>query len=194
VVGLHDGDSVGETTGPTTCSPACAYAAMWPLSACRRRCRRRRCWPPGRLVNTNSGGSIASLEQTAGSACSGSCCCITLRLRTPCAGRKSLIDAAGLRATCWSGGEQTGAWHGHAHFSAATYSTQREAGLGDRGAIASAIGADGDRRAAITSYRIQDSDDGWRLRISVRAYSPERGVFVADGGQWLRSALAAAPA
>jgi hypothetical protein len=42
-------------------------------------------------------------------------------------------------------------------------------------------------------YRIARVDAGWRLRVSVRAFSLERGRFVPEDGRRLRLALVATP-
>jgi len=42
-------------------------------------------------------------------------------------------------------------------------------------------------------YRIARANGGWRLRVSVRAFSPEHRRFVPEDGRRLRLALAAAP-
>ena len=108
--------------------------------------------------------------------------------------RKSLRDGAALRdVLARRGAELT--LHGHAHFSAATY---LDAANGRNLAIgvpsASAIGKHVDRYATYHLYRIQRGEDGWRLRVAVRAYSLDRGRFVPEDGRRLRLALAAAPA
>jgi hypothetical protein len=85
--------------------------------------------------------------------------------------------------------------HGHAHFSAATY---LDPGRGRNLAIgvpsASSIGKKVDRHATYHVYRIARGESGWRLRVSVRAFSPEHRRFVPEDGRRLRVALAAAPA
>jgi len=106
--------------------------------------------------------------------------------------RKSLLDGAALRDVLARRGAEL-VLHGHAHFSAATY---LDAAHGRNLAIgvpsASAIGKKVDRYATYHVYRICRVDDGWRLRVSVRSYSLERGRFVAEDGRRLRLALAAA--
>jgi 3',5'-cyclic AMP phosphodiesterase CpdA len=108
--------------------------------------------------------------------------------------RKSLRDGATLRDML-KRHEVELVLHGHAHFSAATY---LDPALGRNLAIgvpsASAIGTKVDRHATYHVYRIARGDAGWRLRVSVRAFSPERGRFVPEDGRRLRLALAAAPA
>lgn len=107
--------------------------------------------------------------------------------------RKSLRDGAALRDMLRRH-EVELVLHGHAHFSAATY---LDPGLGRNLAIgvpsASAIGKRVDRHATYHVCRIARGDRGWRLRVSVRAFSPERGRFLAEDGRRLRLALAAAP-
>jgi 3',5'-cyclic AMP phosphodiesterase CpdA len=106
--------------------------------------------------------------------------------------RKSLLDGAALRDVLAKRGAEL-ILHGHAHFSAATY---LDAAHGRNLAIgvpsASAIGNKVDRHATYHVYRIQRSGSGWRLRVSVRAYSLDRGRFVPEDGRRLRLALAAA--
>jgi 3',5'-cyclic AMP phosphodiesterase CpdA len=108
--------------------------------------------------------------------------------------RKSLRDGAALRAMLRRHGVEL-VLHGHAHFSAAAY---LDPALGGNLAIgvpsASAIGKKVDRRATYHVYRIARAENGWRLRVSVRAYSPEQRRFVAEDGRRLRLALAADPA
>ena len=108
--------------------------------------------------------------------------------------RKSLLDGAALRDVLARRGAEL-VLHGHAHFSAATY---LDAARGRNLAIgvpsASAIGGKVDRHATYHVYRIARVDAGWRLRVSVRAFSLDRGRFVPEDGRRLRLALAAAPA
>lgn len=108
--------------------------------------------------------------------------------------RKSLQDGAALRAALARHGAEL-VLHGHAHFSAATY---LDAARGRILAIgvpsATAIGGKVDRYATYHVYRIARAGAGWRLRISVRAFSLDRGRFAAEDGRRLREALAAAPA
>jgi 3',5'-cyclic AMP phosphodiesterase CpdA len=108
--------------------------------------------------------------------------------------RKSLQDGAALREVLARRGAEL-VLHGHAHFSAATY---LDAARGRVLAIgvpsASAIGRKVDRYATYHVYRIARADAGWRLRVSVRAFSLDRGRFVPEDGRRLRLALAAAPA
>lgn len=108
--------------------------------------------------------------------------------------RKSLRDGATLRAML-KRHEVELVLHGHAHFSAAAY---LDPALGRNLAIgvpsASAIGTKVDRHATYHVYRISRENDGWRLRVSVRTFSPEQGRFVPEDGRRLRMALAAAPA
>jgi len=108
--------------------------------------------------------------------------------------RKSLRDGAALRAML-KRHEVELVLHGHAHFSAAAY---LDPGLGRNLAIgvpsASAIGKKVDRHATYHVYRIARGAAGWRLRVSVRAFSPEQRRFVPEDGRRLRLALAAAPA
>ena len=107
--------------------------------------------------------------------------------------RKSLRDGAMLRDTLRRR-EVELVMHGHAHFSAAAY---LDPGPGRNLAIgvpsASSIGKRVDRHATYHVYRIARADAGWRLRVSVRAFSPERGCFVPEDGRRLRLALAGAP-
>jgi hypothetical protein len=85
--------------------------------------------------------------------------------------------------------------HGHAHFSAATYlDTARGRTLAIGVPSASLIGKKVDRYAAYHLYRIRRDGAGWRLRVSVRAYSLDRARFVPDDGRGLRLALSPAPA
>ena len=106
--------------------------------------------------------------------------------------RKSLQDGAALRDVLARRGAEL-VLHGHAHFSAATY---LDAARGRILAIgvpsASAMGREIDRHATYHVYRIARADAGWRLRISVRAFSLDRRRFVAEDGRRLREALAAA--
>lgn len=108
--------------------------------------------------------------------------------------RKSLRDGAALRELLGRH-EVELVLHGHAHFSAATY---LDPGLGRNLAIgvpsASAIGERAERHATYHLYRIARREAGWRLRVSVRAFSLQRGGFVAEDGRRLRQALAVAPA
>ena len=106
--------------------------------------------------------------------------------------RKSLLDGAALRDVLARRGAEL-VLHGHAHFSAATY---LDAARGRTLAIgvpsASALGGKVDRYATYHVYRIARVDAGWRLRVSVRAFSLDRGRFVPEDGRRLRLALAAA--
>jgi 3',5'-cyclic AMP phosphodiesterase CpdA len=108
--------------------------------------------------------------------------------------RKSLRDGATLR-TMLKRHEVELVLHGHAHFSAAAY---LDPGRGRNLAIgvpsASAIGKKVDRHATYHVYRIARGKGGWRLRVSVRAFSPEHKRFVPEDGRRLRLALAAASA
>jgi 3',5'-cyclic AMP phosphodiesterase CpdA len=108
--------------------------------------------------------------------------------------RKSLRDGATLRDVL-KRHEVELVLHGHAHFSAATF---LDPGPGRNLAIgvpsASAIGKKVDRHATYHVYRIARGDGGWRLRVSVRAFSPEHGRFLPEDGRRLRLALAATPA
>ena len=188
------GDSVGETTGPDDVFPSLRIRRHVALIGLSTALPSAPLLATGRLGEHQLGRLDRILEQTAGSGLFR----VVLLHHPPAPHtvrwRKSLIDAAALRDVLVRRGAEL-VLHGHAHFSAATY---LDAARGKTLAIgvpsASAIGADGDRCASYHIYRIQGGDDGWRLRISVRAYSPERGAFVAAGSQWLRSALAAAPA
>ncbi len=108
--------------------------------------------------------------------------------------RKSLLDGAALRDVLARRGAEL-VLHGHAHFSAATYldaAHQRTLAIGVPSA--SAVGGKVDRHATYHVYRIARIDAGWRLRVSVRAFSLERGHFIPEDGRRLRVALAAAPA
>jgi 3',5'-cyclic AMP phosphodiesterase CpdA len=108
--------------------------------------------------------------------------------------RKSLRDGAALREVLARRGAEL-TLHGHAHFSAATYldpASGRNLAIGVPSA--SAIGKHVDRHATYHLYRIQHAEEGWRLRVAVRAYSLDRGRFVPEDGRRLRLALAAAPA
>jgi 3',5'-cyclic AMP phosphodiesterase CpdA len=106
--------------------------------------------------------------------------------------RKSLRDGEALREVLARRGAEL-ILHGHAHFSAATY---LDGGRGRNLAIgvpsASALSHRADRCAAYHLYRIRRAGKGWRLAVSVRAYSPDGGRFVADDGRRLRLALASA--
>jgi 3',5'-cyclic AMP phosphodiesterase CpdA len=108
--------------------------------------------------------------------------------------RKSLRDGAALREMLKQHGVEL-VLHGHAHFSAATY---LDHGLSRNLAIgvpsASSIGKKADRHATYHVYRIARGGDGWRLRVSVRAFSLEHQRFVPEDGRRLRIALAAASA
>jgi len=108
--------------------------------------------------------------------------------------RKSLQDGAALRDVLARRGVEL-VLHGHAHFSAATY---LDAAHGRNLAIgvpsASSIGRKVDRYATYHVYRIARAGAGWRLRVSVRAFSLDRGRFVPEDGRRLRLALAAATA
>jgi 3',5'-cyclic AMP phosphodiesterase CpdA len=108
--------------------------------------------------------------------------------------RKSLQDGAALRDVLARRGAEL-VLHGHAHFSAATYlDAARHRNLAIGVPSASMIGKKVDRYAAYHLYRIRRDGAGWRLRVSVRAYSLERARFVPDDGRGLRLALATAPA
>jgi 3',5'-cyclic AMP phosphodiesterase CpdA len=108
--------------------------------------------------------------------------------------RKSLRDGATLRDML-KRHEVELVLHGHAHFSAAAY---LDPGPGRNLAIgvpsASAIGRKVDRHATYHVYRIARGNGGWRLRVSVRAFSPAHRCFIPEDGRRLRLALAAAPA
>jgi 3',5'-cyclic AMP phosphodiesterase CpdA len=108
--------------------------------------------------------------------------------------RKSLRDGAALRDVLARRGAEL-ILHGHAHFSAATYlDGVRGRNLAIGVPSASMIGKKVDRYAAYHLYRIRRDGAGWRLWVSVRAYSLERERFVPDDGRGLRLALATAPA
>jgi 3',5'-cyclic AMP phosphodiesterase CpdA len=114
--------------------------------------------------------------------------------------RKSLRDGEALRRVLARRGAEL-VLHGHAHFSAATWLDSSFAS-GLEGAhsrslaigvpSASAVSHRADRCAAYHLYRIRRAGAGWRLAVSVRAYSPAGGRFVADDGRRLRLALASA--
>jgi 3',5'-cyclic AMP phosphodiesterase CpdA len=105
--------------------------------------------------------------------------------------RKSLRDGAALRDML-KRHEVELVLHGHAHFSAAAYlDAGRNLAIGVPSA--SAIGKKVDRHATYHVYRIAQGAAGWRLRVSVRAFSPEQRRFVPEDGRRLRLALAAAP-
>lgn len=104
--------------------------------------------------------------------------------------RKSLRDGEALRNVLARRGAEL-VLHGHAHFSAATYldgAHGRNLAIGVPSA--SALSHRADRCAAYHLYRIRRVGAGWRLAVSVRAYSPGGGRFVADDGRRLRLALA----
>jgi 3',5'-cyclic AMP phosphodiesterase CpdA len=107
--------------------------------------------------------------------------------------RKSLLDGAALRDVLARHGVEL-VLHGHAHFSAATYLDAARGHLAIGVPSASAIGTKVDRHATYHVYRIARAGAGWRLRVSVRAFSLDRGRFVPEDGRRLRLALAAAPA
>jgi 3',5'-cyclic AMP phosphodiesterase CpdA len=108
--------------------------------------------------------------------------------------RKSLQDGAALRDVLARRGAEL-VLHGHAHFSAATYlDGARGRNLAIGVPSASAIGRKVDRHAAYHLYRIRRVETGWRLAVSVRTFSLDRGRFVPDDGARLRLALASAPA
>lgn len=105
--------------------------------------------------------------------------------------RKSLLDGAALRDVLTRRGAEL-ILHGHGHFSAAAYLDaphQRNLAIGVP--TASAIGRNVERWATYHVYRIQRCETGWRLLVSVRTYSLDRGCFVAEDGRRLRQALAA---
>jgi 3',5'-cyclic AMP phosphodiesterase CpdA len=108
--------------------------------------------------------------------------------------RKSLQDGAALREVLARRGAEL-VLHGHTHRSAAAF---LDAGHGRIPAIgvpsASAIGTQANRHATYHVYRIARTAAGWRLRISVRAFSLDQGRFVPEDGLRLREALAAAAA
>lgn len=103
--------------------------------------------------------------------------------------RKSLTDAAALRDVLARQGADL-VLHGHAHITAAAY-------LGAAGGGTLAIGAPStsllhhevDRYARYHVYRIAREPIGWRLRVAVRAYAPERGRFEPASGSALRALL-----
>jgi len=106
--------------------------------------------------------------------------------------RKSLRDGQALRDVLARRGAEL-ILHGHAHFSAATYlDGARGRNLAIGVPSASAVSHRADRCAAYHLYRIRRVGAGWRLAVSVRAYSPGGGRFVADDGRRLRLALASA--
>lgn len=108
--------------------------------------------------------------------------------------RKSLLDGAALRDVLDRRGAEL-VLHGHAHFSAASYlDAARSRTLAIGVPSASSVGRKVDRYATYHVYRIARVDAGWRLRVSVRAFSLESGHFLPEDGQRLRRALAAAPA
>lgn len=106
--------------------------------------------------------------------------------------RKSLLDGAALRDVLARRGAEL-VLHGHGHFSAATYlDAARRRNLAIGVPSASAIGKNVERCATYHVYRIERGETGWRLRVSVRVYSLDRGRFVAEDGRRLRQALVAA--
>ena len=134
------------------------------------------------------------LEQTAGS----SLFRVVLLHHPPAARtvgwRKSLLDGAALRDVLARRGAEL-VLHGHAHFSAATYlDARRGRNLAIGVPSGSAIGDKVDRYATYHVYRIERRASGWRLRVSVRAFSLDRGRFVPEDGRRLRIALATAAA
>ena len=108
--------------------------------------------------------------------------------------RKSLLGGAALREVL-NRHEVELILHGHGHFSAATYlDVPRQRNLAIGVPTASAIGRNVERWASYHRYRIRRSENGWRLVVSVRSYSLDRGCFVAADAQRLRQALAASSA
>ena len=108
--------------------------------------------------------------------------------------RKSLDDGGALRDVLAKHGAEL-VLHGHAHFSAASYLDGAPGRIVAIGVpSASAIGRHVERHATYHVYRIARSANGWRVRVSVRAFSLDRGCFVAVNGWRLRDALAAAAA
>jgi 3',5'-cyclic AMP phosphodiesterase CpdA len=106
--------------------------------------------------------------------------------------RKSLRDGAALRAVLDCRGAEL-ILHGHAHFSAAAYLDAAHArNLAIGVPSASLVGADAERHATYHVYRVQRDGAGWRVRVSVRAFSLERGRFDREDGRRLRIALAGA--
>jgi 3',5'-cyclic AMP phosphodiesterase CpdA len=107
--------------------------------------------------------------------------------------RKSLRDGEALRDVLARRGAEL-VLHGHAHFSAATWLHSGLDGAHRRNLAigvpsASALSHRVDRCAAYHLYRIRRTGAGWHLAVSVRAYSPSGGRFVADDGRRLRLAL-----
>jgi 3',5'-cyclic AMP phosphodiesterase CpdA len=187
------GDGVGETSGPDDAFPSLRIrreVALIGLSTARPSAP---FLATGRLGEGQLQRLDRMLAQTAGSGLFR----VVLLHHPPAAHtvrwRKSLLDGAVLRDVLARHGVEL-VLHGHAHFSAATYLDAARGHLAIGVPSASAIGTKVDRHATYHVYRIARAGAGWRLRVSVRAFSLDRGRFVPEDGRRLRLALAAAPA
>jgi 3',5'-cyclic AMP phosphodiesterase CpdA len=187
------GDGGGETSGPDDAFPSLRIrreVALIGLSTARPSAP---FLATGRLGEGQLQRLDRMLAQTAGSGLFR----VVLLHHPPAAHtvrwRKSLLDGAALRDVLARHGVEL-VLHGHAHFSAATYLDAARGHLAIGVPSASAIGTKVDRHATYHVYRIARAGAGWRLRVSVRAFSLDRGRFVPEDGRRLRLALAAAPA
>ena len=187
------GDGVGATNGPDEAFPCLRIrrdVALIGLSTARPSAP---FLATGRLGEGQLRRLDRMLEKTAGSGLFR----VVLLHHPPAAHtvrwRKSLLDGAALRDVLARHGVEL-VLHGHAHFSAATFLDAARGHLAIGVPSASAIGAKVDRHATYHVYRISRAGAGWRLRVSVRAFSVDRGRFVPEDGRQLRLALAAAPA
>lgn len=108
--------------------------------------------------------------------------------------RKSLTDGAAFRAVLARRGAEL-VLHGHAHFSAATYLNVPQGRVPVFGVpSASAVSNKSDHLAKYHVYRIRGGSDGWQLKVSVRAYAPDRARFVPSAPDHLDAALTATAA
>jgi predicted MPP superfamily phosphohydrolase len=187
------GDGVGETSGPDDAFPSLRIrreVALIGLSTAR---------PSAPFLATGrlGEGQLQRLDRMLAQIAGSGLFRVVLLHHPPAAHtvrwRKSLLDGAALRDVLARHGVEL-VLHGHAHFSAATYLDAARGHLAIGVPSASAIGAKVDRHATYHVYRIARAGAGWRLRVSVRAFSLERGRFVPEDGRRLRLALAAAPA
>ena len=186
------GDDAGESTGSDDAFPSLRvrrHVALIGLSTARPSAP---FLATGRLGERQLERLDRVLEQTAGSRLFR----VVLLHHPPAANtvrwRNSLQDGAALREVLARRGAEL-VLHGHAHFSAATYLDAAHArNLAIGVPSASAIGGKVDRHATYHLYRIARLDAGWRLRVSARAFSLDRGRFVPEDGRRLRLALAAA--
>ena len=138
----------------------------------------------GRLGRTPvAKSSTACWTRPARTDASASCSCTIRRAGIRCAGASRCATAPRC-ATCSLGAAPSWCCTAMPIFPPRRISTGRTAATLAIGVpSASMIGKKVDRYAAYHLYRIRRDGAGWRLRVSVRAYSLDRARFVPDDGR-----------